>query len=92
MTIRSLFLLVNYDQGDVVAVLFTKNPVEETKIIFINSDDKLVVLEVTFNSGKSFRLVDVYTLFGSRQSDFFWHPEKFLGTSQSIMLLGDYFY
>lgn len=48
-----------------VSVLLKDNPILDKETVFIDSNDRLLVLDVTFSSGKSFKLVDVYVHIGS---------------------------
>lgn len=74
----------------IVAVLLKKYLVEETKTIFIASEGRLVVLDMTFSSVNSFGMVAGYASFGSRRSNFFRDQEYFLATLHSIILLQDF--
>lgn len=56
-------------ERDITVLLKKKKLVEDTT--FISPEGRMVILDVTFSSSKSFRLVGVYKPFGNRQSDFF---------------------
>lgn len=77
MVMRNLFLLIDQD-GPYFST--PKKLVQVTKTMFIDPDGRLIVLDVTFKSVKSFRLVAVYVPSGSGQTNFFRDLDNFLGT------------
>ncbi len=76
--------------GGGVAVFFRKSLGLEVRKIFLDPDGKLVVLDVDGSEGAAFRLVAVYAPTGAGRPDFFRRLEPFLGTSRSLVVLGDF--
>ena len=76
--------------GGGVAVLFRKGLDLEVWTIFLDPNGKLVVLDVRNSEGSAFRLVAVYAPTGAGRPDFFGRLEPFLGTSRSLVLVGDW--
>lgn len=73
--------------GGKLAVLFVKGLDLKVQMIFLDLEGKLVVLDMSYNT---FRLITVYSLTGAGQPDFFRDWKVFLGTSRSLMLVGDW--
>ena len=76
--------------GGGVAVLFRRGLGLQVRTIFLDPEGKSVVLDVSNGEGDAFRLVAVYAPTGAGRPDFFRRLEVFLGTSRSLVLVGDW--
>ena len=73
-----------------MAVLFRRGLGLQVRTIFLDPEGKSVVLDVSNGEGDAFRLVAVYAPTGAGRPEFFRRLEVFLGTSRSLVLVGDW--